>query len=127
MSRRHRSAPLKHDDFLSESSLSSSSGEEDDVDTSVAPYRDSPSSLGRTNNDVKRSKGYGLAAVNSGGSSEEDEEKLIGGNVEAEGKAKGKKDKRRWVMNSGEGVQQTQPVQYTQVRFSVFFRDNLQC
>lgn len=123
MTRRQRHESLaKHDDFLSESDLSSSSSEEEKrrSHSPGAVYRDNPSrsSLSRrpTSAREKRSDASSDESVDSEDEDEEDEEKLIGrpaaGGARSvrNGSKKEKKQKRFWEMRSMDSGQ-TQPAQ----------------
>ncbi|GAA5915206.1 hypothetical protein JCM8208_007708 [Rhodotorula glutinis] len=125
-----RQAVERHDDFLSESDLSPSSGE-DDRGAVRAPYnavRDrapsSGSALRRPYRDedelatcssdgaaasARRSAAPPVLGSSEDESTDEDEEKLIGGGKERTAAKKGKKEKRRWEMRSGAGAAGTAP------------------
>ena len=105
MSRRTPTPRDRHDDFLSESDLSSSSSSDDSHSgkrgTSSTPYRDQPVNNSTTRLSDTEGKAYSKALPPSSDeeSQEEDEEKLIGQMV-ADKKKKGKKNKRIWTMRS---------------------------
>ncbi|GAA5841566.1 hypothetical protein JCM9279_000689 [Rhodotorula babjevae] len=125
-----RQAVARHDDFLSESDLSPSSGE-DDPAAARAPYnavRDrapaSGSALRRPYRDEddlvtgssdaaapgeRRSAAPPILGSSEDESTDEDEEKLIGGGGEERSttRKKGKKERRRWEMRSGAGAAAT--------------------
>ena len=106
----------RHDDFLSESDLSSSSSQSSDSSQGGSvrkdnlkggPYRDDPNSSSRLSSASGGGKGYVNAPVQPPSSDEEsqleDEEKLIGQMIADKKKNKGKKSRRIWNMRSGPG------------------------
>jgi len=125
-----RQAVPRHDDFLSESDLSPSSGQDDPAEARAPysavrhraatsgsgprrPYRDEDD-LATGSSDAAAPGARKSAAPPVVGSSEdestdEDEEKLIGGGKERTTTTrKGKKQGRRWEMRSGAGAAATE-------------------
>lgn len=125
-----RQAVPRHDDFLSESDLSPSSGEDDPAEAHAPysavrpsaatsgsaprrPYRDEDD-LATGSSDAaapgaRRPAAPPVVGSSEDESSDEDEEKLIGGGKErATTTRKGKKQGRRWEMRSGAGAAATE-------------------
>ena len=124
-----RQAVPRHDDFLSESDLSPSSGEDDPAEARAPysavrdraptsgsaprrPYRDEDD-LATGSSDAAAPGARRPAAppvvTSEDESSDEDEEKLMGGGKDrATTTRKGKKQGRRWEMRSGAGAAATE-------------------
>lgn len=95
----------RHDDFLSESDLSSSSSASSEANRErKEPYRDVPTSATPRYSQKDYAKGPALASSDEESSQLEDEEKLIGQMI-SDKKKKANKTKRLWTMRSGPGDQ----------------------